>query len=126
MIMSIPGAIPASIPAEVDLICPECGYDLRGIESRQCPECGQELDRDKLRRSSIPWNYRHEIGRWKAYWRTVEMVIRRPGLVAADVTRSVSLEDAQKFRRVTAFVAASVPMALLILLYVKSMDAPTF
>lgn len=120
--MSIPGTSPASISADVDLICPECGYDLRGIESGRCPECGQELDRDKLRRSSIPWSYRHEIGTWKAYWRTVEMVIRRPGLVAADVTRSVSLEDAQKFRRVTAFVAASVPIALLLFAYVKALD----
>lgn len=99
-----------------DLICPQCGYDLRGIDSSNCPECGQELDRKQLSRSRIPWSYRDEIGIARAYWRTVWMVLRRPSEVAADVVRPVSLHDAQKFRRHTVAIAAIVPIALLLLL----------
>lgn len=26
-----------------DLICPKCGYNLRGLESARCPECGHDI-----------------------------------------------------------------------------------
>ena len=27
-----------------EMRCSQCGYDLRGLESRQCPECGEAFD----------------------------------------------------------------------------------
>ena len=29
-----------------EMRCSQCGYDLRGLESRQCPECGEAFDLD--------------------------------------------------------------------------------
>lgn len=37
-------------PAE-DLVCPYCGYCLRGLPESVCPECGQGFDAAELRRS---------------------------------------------------------------------------
>src|SRR5262245_15490774 len=56
------------------LLCPQCGYDLQGIDSARCPECGELLDREHLARSRIPWVSRGEIGRAAAYVRTVWQV----------------------------------------------------
>ncbi len=30
--------------AERDIVCPGCGYNLRGLRSDRCPECGDELE----------------------------------------------------------------------------------
>ena len=97
--------------AGADLYCPRCGYNLRGIESERCPECGGEVDRAKLSASRIPWAHRGEIGRVRAYWKTVAMVVRRPGELAAGVARPVSLSDARRFWVVTV-VWAFVPLAV--------------
>jgi hypothetical protein len=97
-----------------DLHCPECGYSLRGIDdSSRCPECGQPLDRARLSASNIPWTSRRELGRCRAYWRTLWLVIRHPSRVAADVARPVSFDDAQRFRRATVLVAMAGLLPLL-------------
>lgn len=31
------------IPADLDLHCPECGYDLTGLTEWRCPECGEKF-----------------------------------------------------------------------------------
>ncbi len=36
--------------AESDVRCPDCGYNLRGLESTVCPECGIPLEAHFLRR----------------------------------------------------------------------------
>jgi hypothetical protein len=104
-----------SAPAPVQLTCPECGYDLRGIDSDRCPECGWEVDRTLVSRSQLPWTYRgREIGRFTAYGRTVWLATLRPKRLAAEVARPVEVADARRFTLVTALVAG-VPMALLML-----------
>ena len=32
------------IPAEWELTCPTCGYELTGLSVRRCPECGKRFD----------------------------------------------------------------------------------
>ena len=110
-----PPAAPAETP---ELFCPDCGYSLRGIDaSSRCPECGFGLDRARLTASNIPWTHRGGdgggIGAFRAYWRTVRLVILHPTRAAGDVARPVSFDDARRFRRATALIATTGPLALL-------------
>ncbi len=64
---------------DMDIPCPHCGYNLRGIVEPRCPECGREFDSDQLLRlwvrcempppplHWIVWNiYRHPVTFWQA------------------------------------------------------------
>ena len=91
--------------AETDLhpVCPECGYDLRGIASDRCPECGLAVDRAAV--SRIPWVNRRPIGRVRAYWRTVWLATFRTDRLAAEVRRPLKIRDGQTFRWLTVALA---------------------
>lgn len=102
------GAAAADNP--VELICPECGYDLRAITSERCPECGHAIDRAAMSVSRIPWSHRNAIGRSRAYWRTNLLAIFRSKRLAEEIARPVSFADAQRFRHVT-ILLAWIPMA---------------
>lgn len=94
-----------------DLYCPECGYSLRGLTSGRCPECGLLLDFIESKVSLIPWERRREIGRLRAYWRTVWGAVFRPKRFCRAAYQPVSYRCAQKFRWLTvahAFVALLV------------------
>ena len=88
-------------PLAEGVLCPDCGYDLRGSTSARCPECGFALDVLRTAASQIPWSYRHELGRFRAYWKTVWLVIRWPKRFCIEMARPVSYADAQSFRWVT-------------------------
>jgi hypothetical protein len=93
-------------PLQTDsLHCPDCGYNLFGIESDRCPECGLTIDRSILGDSRIPWVHRGRIGRIRAFWRTVILATARPRILAQEVNRPVSYIDAIKFRRVCLVLA---------------------
>jgi len=94
-----------------DYFCPNCGYSLRGITSDRCPECGDVLDWKALGASRIPWMHRKHIGVFAAYWRTVWLTMTDSRLISDDVQRPVSFDDAQKFRRLTVWIAWA-PLAL--------------
>src|SRR2546429_4558238 len=97
-----------------DLICPECGYDLRAIDSGRCPECGTPFDRATATRSTIPWANRQTIGRVRGYWRTVWLATARARELSVEVTRPVSWREAQRFRLITVCLASITPNAMYI------------
>ena len=103
----------AAVPADQALTpyCPDCGYDLRAIDSERCPECGSSVDRTSLGRATIPWSQRRRLGRTRAYWRTVRLVMFEPARFAREIGRPVSLADARAFRRVTVWIAF-MPVAI--------------
>jgi len=94
------GAMADDATAGVDLICPFCGYNLRGTPGVKCSECGKEFDRSTMTVSQIPWSHRRKIGRMRAFVKTCWMVTWRPGKLAEEMNRPVSLKDAMAFRRV--------------------------
>jgi hypothetical protein len=102
---------PAPARLDEDAFCPECRYNLRGVESNRCPECGREFDRATLRVSAIPWVHRHEIGRFRAYWRTVWFVTASTRRFADELSRPTPYADAQRFRWTTVLILClSLPL----------------
>jgi len=95
----------ASSAIAVDLFCPSCVYNLRGLTGSRCPECGESIDdlRDPV--SRIPWVHRKQLGWWRAYWKTVHFVMFKQKHFANEMARPVSYRDAQLFRWVTVVLA---------------------
>ncbi|MCH8804790.1 MAG: hypothetical protein IH986_01720 [Planctomycetes bacterium] len=91
-----------------DLYCPDCGYNLRGLPAVRCPECGLSVEA-LIAEPGIPWVRRHELGWFRAYWKTVWTVTFRHKRFAREILRPVSYADAQRFRWVT-IVHAYVPL----------------
>jgi hypothetical protein len=106
----------------IELRCPQCGYDLRAITSEKCPECGTAVDRESLARSQIPWVYRKELGRWKAFWKTVRLATFHPVQLAEEMNRPTHLCDAILFRRAVVFSLFAVlfPLNLIWLFGISS------
>lgn len=100
-----PQAEPAA-PPEAEYFCPRCDYSLRGIDCDRCPECGESIDRATLARSRLPWVHRRQIGRIRAYWRTVWTVTFRPLQLAQEMSRPVSLANARWFWFINAMLLA--------------------
>jgi hypothetical protein len=96
-----------AVPSEYDVFCEGCGYSLVGIVADRCPECGRTYDVNELPFARIPWLHRRRIGRLRAYWATVWMVVLHPGRFAKELCRPVriSAADARLFRRVTLRIA---------------------
>jgi hypothetical protein len=99
-----------------EVYCPQCGYDLRGIDSTRCPECGFEIDRLTLANSQIPWTHRARMGRYRAFVRTAWLATRNPTTLARDVARPVSYGGAQRFRWIVVLVAAAPLVAAALVL----------
>jgi hypothetical protein len=99
------------ISAGEELFCPQCGYSLRGIESARCPECGHTLNWERISQSQIPWVHRKQVGRWRAYWRTLKLTMLDSRAISDEVQRAVKLEDALKFRRMSVWLVF-VPLAI--------------
>ena len=106
---------PSTLP---DVFCPNCCYNLRGIDSERCPECGYSLAFLKISESQIPWAQRKTLGRVRAYWRTVRTVIVRKKKFWEELSRPVSLRDAQRFRWITVLLAylSLIPLSLTVVL----------
>lgn len=112
---------PASAP---DAICPQCMYNLRGIDSERCPECGYSIDFRNISEPQLPWLQRHEIGSVRAYWRTVRTAIVRKKKFWEEISRPVSHGDAQRFRWITVVVTYLPLIPLSLALIFDEPDAP--
>jgi len=113
---------PLSALAE-GILCPQCGYDLRGSTSPRCSECGHDLAVLRATESQIPWVHRRQIGRARAYWRTAWRVTLHNRQFCAEVARPVGYADAQRFRWVTVALAYVAILASQ-LAYLFSVDDP--
>ena len=105
----------------LDVFCPKCHYNLHGLESERCPECGYSLAFMKTAESQIPWVHRKEIGRFRAYWRTVWWATFRRLKFGEELARPMSLPDARRFQLVTML---HVYLAILILTELFVFDGP--
>jgi hypothetical protein len=101
-----------TVATQSALFCPDCGYDLQAIESDRCPECGLIIDRTALGQSVIPWLHRSSIGRFRAFWRTVNMATFRPRQLAQELVHPARFRDAVLFRRLVV-LEALIPLGLI-------------
>lgn len=105
---------------DAELLCPQCGYDLRGIASERCPECGAAVDRDSVA-SRLPWTFRGN-GRVRAYAATVRLVTLRPKLLTAELARPVAYRDARRFWVVTSTILSLPTLAMATLLVLAAVE----
>ncbi len=92
---------PSATSFDADVNCPVCGYNLSGSVSDRCSECGYSLVDMGSPVSRIPWVHRKELGRFRAYWRTMWMVIKQPRRFREESARRVAYRDARLFQLVT-------------------------
>lgn len=104
-------------PIDGDVLCPQCGYNLRGLLANRCPECGVGFDRATLTASKIPWVRRRTIGKFRAYWQTVWMVVQHNDRLCDEFAHPVSFRDAQRFRWATVLHAYLPMLAVAVLGY---------
>ena len=94
----------------VDVFCPRCGYNLRGLTGGTCPECGDDVSAVRSSRSVIPWTYRKSKSEPRrtfrltpsaslAFFKTAWMVMFARRRLCLEISRDASLADARAFRR---------------------------
>lgn len=84
---------------DLALLCPGCGYDVRGTASEACAECGAELDRAALAWTQIPW-VQPERGALSGFVATAWWVTQYPKRAAQEVGRPIEFAPAQRFRQI--------------------------
>lgn len=101
-----------------DAYCPACGYNVRGVEALRCPECGKVFDPAMLSTSQIPWTQRRQVGRMRAFFRTVWFATFRSKQMTAAGAGELDRAAARRFRLVCELMLA-IPICT-VLLVIKS------
>ncbi|MCC6357254.1 MAG: hypothetical protein IT450_00805 [Phycisphaerales bacterium] len=103
----------ASAPDTADLLCPECGYSLRGLTSSVCPECGENFEKYLGAASALPWLAARRPG-FVAFWRTFAIVVfGRTRRLRVELVRSVDYRRTRLFAWLAAAHAwLATPIAL--------------
>jgi hypothetical protein len=99
--MSSPSEL--TIDSESERFCPDCGYNLRGMTSDRCPECGILIG--NVSAFTIPWAHRAEIGRVRAFGRSVWLATFHPTRLARAVHGPVDPDSANRFRSIVISIA---------------------
>src|SRR6266550_8723452 len=91
-----------------ELLCPRCGYDLRGSFGGRCSECGQEIDRATLAVSGFPWVHCKTAGSLLSYLKTVWLVTIGSRHLRYETAKPQGLRDARRCAWVTATIVAGL------------------
>ncbi|HLL89099.1 MAG TPA: hypothetical protein VK324_07325, partial [Tepidisphaeraceae bacterium] len=89
----------SAIPAQSDVYCPACGYNLRGLTVvNRCPECGGAVDLSAPPVARVPWAHWRQLGRVRAFAETVWVATFAPGQVLHDAALPNRYRDGRVFR----------------------------
>lgn len=115
-----PRPVARTAPVDRDVLCENCGYNLRGLPGGVdvCPECGTKFDPAVLRtkaadqqRSQLPWKQRRAVGFFEGYYGSIRMVLLHPQRFALEIWQGGRLgaKEANAFRWIT-IAHAFVPL----------------
>lgn len=99
-----------------DAYCPACGYNVRGLDGCRCPECGKGFDPAELSASQIPWTQRGQVGRVRAFWRTVWFATFRAKQMTAGGAGELDRAAARRFRLVCEVMLAILFCTVLLMM----------
>lgn len=98
-----------------DAYCPACGYNVRGLDGCRCPECGKGFAPAELSASQIPWTQRRQVGRVRAFWRTVWFATFHVKQMTAGGAGELDRAAARRFRLVCEVMLA-IPICTVLLI----------
>ena len=93
--------------ANLPLLCPACGYDLRATTEARCPECGGAID-DEVRsgEATIPWQQSRRLGRVRGFFATIAWALFHPTRLAQQAGRRVDYRAARWFQLICCLIGA--------------------
>ncbi len=101
--------------ADREILCPYCGYDLRGASmTGLCSECGRSFDRLELASTRIAWAQAQRIGQVAAFWRTVWSTTFGRRCLSHEINAAHDPGAARRFWVINSFFVWAIPAAVVI------------
>lgn len=96
-ITQLPSADASPEPAEPELFCPNCDYNLRGLPTDICPECGKPYDRETLlfqaTSENIPMRVWLKATGFRAWFSLFGLCLFSPGRLGQMLPASPNLSE---------------------------------